>query len=56
MKIRIYIFLIFLSFLFISNTSYAKKTTGVCGEHASYSFNEETGIMTISGSGEIYNN
>ena len=30
-------------------------TTGQCGENAYYSFDFETGILTISGIGEIYN-
>lgn len=56
MKIRILISFFFLTFILISNTAYAKEITGVCGSNASYSFDEETGTMTISGSGTIYNN
>lgn len=56
MKIRILISFFFLTFILISNTAYAKEITGVCGSNASYSFDKETGTMTISGSGTIYNN
>ncbi len=56
MKIRVLLSLIFLSFLFVSRTSYAKEITGVCGDNASYSYDDQKGIMTISGSGRIYQN
>lgn len=56
MKRKIFIFFLFLSFLFISRMSYAKEVTGVCGDNASYTFDEQTGTMTISGYGRIYQN
>ena len=56
MKIRILISFFFLTFILMSNTAYAKEITGVCGSSASYSFDEDTGTMTISGSGAMYNN
>ena len=30
------------------------STSGKCGENATWSFNETTGVLTISGTGDMY--